>query len=79
MTVNTNGVQPDLEPRFTLRAQDALTPQTIAQYIRLCNSLGLAEQEAEAVKALNEITMWQSVHPERVKLPDHAHVPTSQA
>lgn len=62
-------------PVFVIKAQDALAAPVISYYASLCESRGLRDQEIEVLDALEEVVVWQRANPERVKLPDHKHVP----
>lgn len=63
------------EPVFVLRGKDSLTPWTIASYMHSCRQKGLHDQAEEVDKALHEVMRWQRHNPDKVKLPDHPHVP----
>lgn len=62
-------------PVFVLKAQDKLAPFTVEAYHGLCCAAGLYDQACEVSDALEEIVAWQRRHPDRVKMPDHKHVP----
>ena len=62
-------------PVFTIKAKDKLALDTIARYRDLCLRAGLLAQAAEVEEAYEEFMVWQASNPERVKLPDHKHVP----
>jgi len=63
------------EPRFVIRAQDTLAVRAVRAYLGLCLELGLDEQAAQVQAALDEIEAWRAANPDRVRLPDHTHVP----
>lgn len=63
-------------PVFVIKAKDALAPEAVGAYRDLCLKYGLDSQAAEVRKALSEISAWQLANEDRVKLPDHEHVPT---
>jgi len=63
-------------PVFAIKAQDVLAPRVIDMYAALCVSHGLEWQAGQARLAACEVRQWQADNPDRVKIPDHAHVPT---
>ncbi len=65
----------DPKPVFVLKGQDVLAPGIVDAYRRECVRHGLDEQAAQVELAFREMAEWQARHPERVKLPDHKHVP----
>lgn len=75
----TTPVGDDPMPVFVIQGKDRLAPQTIAQYARSCEAAGLTEQAREVRKALLEITEWQHRNHDRVKYPDHKHVPEARS
>lgn len=66
---------PDPMPVFTLLAKDQLAPAAIGAYHELCLELGITDQARQVYAAYQEIRAWQERHSDRVKLPDHEHVP----
>lgn len=69
----------DPMPVFTIKAQDQLAPRAVLAYAGLCMAAGLTDQAEQVRAALVEIEAWQAANPDRVKLPDHAHVPAAAA
>lgn len=67
----------DPMPVFVLKAKDRLAVDTIEQYARYCYEEGLHHQRDQVSRALAEIVAWRSRHRDRVKLPDHDHVPAT--
>lgn len=68
----------DSEPRFVIRGQDALALVAIERYRVECEVRGLFGQRDQVQRAKQEIAGWQRRNPDRVKLPDHVHVPVSE-
>jgi hypothetical protein len=66
-------------PVFTLKAKDDLALPTMRDYWHRCQRAGLTEQAAEVQKAIIEAFNWRSAHREQCQLPDHKHVPVSEA
>lgn len=62
-------------PVFVVKGTDQFALGTIQTYSGICNSYGLYAQAHEVQEALKEMRAWQEAHPDRVKLPDHKHVP----
>lgn len=62
-------------PQFVIKATDAFAVETIRDYLRQCWRENLFAQSNEVTKALAEIIAWQQANPDRVRLPDHKHVP----
>jgi hypothetical protein len=65
------------EPRFTIRAQDALAPLAVEAWAAFAELAGratgvthLADQAAEAREIAAAMRDWQAQHPDRVKWPD---------
>jgi hypothetical protein len=69
----------DPEPVFTIRGQDRFAVRAVGAYYDLCCEAGLMAQAGEVHRALEELRAWQDRHPERIKMPDHAHVPAGGA
>lgn len=67
----------DPMPVFTLKAKDQFTVPTVEYYNRLCRAHGLYDQVIENDKALAELRAWETRNSDRMKLPDHKHVPTT--
>lgn len=65
----------DLMPVFVIKGHDKLGPTAVELYAQLCRDAGLDGQSAEVVEAAAEMWAWQDRHPDRVRLPDHPHVP----
>lgn len=66
---------PDPMPVFVLKGKDALAPFLVLTYQRECYRYGLEEQARQVQLAYEEMAAWQRRNPDRVKLPDHPHVP----
>jgi DNA-binding HxlR family transcriptional regulator len=62
-------------PVFVIKAQDALAPQAIEAYRRLCVRYELLEQAEQVQLALDEIEAWQAANEDLLRLPRHRHVP----
>lgn len=65
------------EPRFTIRAQDALAPLAVEAWASFAELAGratgvdhLEDQAREARAIANEMRDWHAAHPDRVKWPD---------
>lgn len=69
----------DPMPVFVLKAKDKLTSRALVGYIEACDDVGLGEQTRQVLRAADEFTAWQERNPDRVKLPDHKHVPVGDA
>lgn len=67
----------DPMPLFVLKGHDMLTPDAIAAYMNACAARGLREQARQVWQALGEIARWQSRNPDRVRHPNHPHVPVT--
>jgi hypothetical protein len=66
-----NGSVPDDEPVMVFRAQDALLPELIAEYIKLCIRAGSPAHHIDLVVArLEEIRDWQKDHKTQVPRSD---------
>ena len=65
----------DPMPEFPLKAKDMLAIETITFYRAACLAYGLDEQAAQVELAVAEFREWQARNPDRMKLPDHEHVP----
>jgi hypothetical protein len=68
-------VDTDGEPVFLLRGQDKYATAGIFGYVLGLESWKQHEQAEEASKAKDEMVSWQAKNPDRVKNPDHRHVP----
>lgn len=68
----------DPMPVFTIKAQDQLAVVAVEHYRHLCEINGLTDQAAEVEKAIDEIEQWQHRHTDRVKRPDHQHMPVGK-
>lgn len=64
-------------PVFVIKGKDQFAPHAISYYAALCRRAGLTGQAAEVRRAVAEIQDWQSDHRDKVKLPDHPHVPVT--
>jgi hypothetical protein len=63
-----NGTVPDIEPVIVFRAQDALLPELMAEYIKLCIRHGSPRHHIDlCVTRLEQIRDWQKNH--RVQIP----------
>jgi hypothetical protein len=69
---------PKKMPVFVLKAQDELAIPTILFYMRSLEKFGLMDQSAEVSKALDEFKEWEQENPDKMKMPDHKHVPASE-
>ncbi len=69
--------QSDGMPWFVIKAQDALAIAAITAYRDLCLNAGLTAQAAEVDKAIAEFEQWQQRPGNRVRLPEHRHLPAS--
>lgn len=72
---------PEDEPLFLIRGQDALSVQAVEAYASLARAAASGKSDAAAAQKLHDvadecqnvaaaISVWQSAHPDRVKLPD---------
>ncbi len=68
-------VDDDPMPVFVIKGKDQLAPHAVSAYVELCERAGLPDQAREARYATGEIQNWQFRNRDRVKLPDHKHVP----
>lgn len=67
----------DPMPVFVIKAKDKLALRTLEAYTTLCVQLGLDEQAREVDKAYEEMRQWQERNRDRIKFPDHPHVPAT--
>lgn len=67
----------DPMPVFTIKAKDRLALEAIRAYRRLCVEHGLTAQAREVGQAMHEMRSWQERNPDRLQLPDHAHIPVN--
>lgn len=65
------------EPKFTIRAQDALAPLAVEAWAafaeiaaRAAGTMHLMEMAADAREVAREMREWQAGNPDRVKWPD---------
>jgi hypothetical protein len=59
------------EPVFTLRAQDALAPFVVRQWLNDARINGVNEGKIRRGREhLDAIVKWQEEHPDKVKIPD---------
>lgn len=65
----------DPMPVFTIKGKDVLAGPAVRAYRELCAAYGLHDQAVEVDKAHAEIVEWQARNLDRVKMPDHPHVP----
>jgi len=65
-------------PKFTILAQDMLAVEAVEAYAGLCREHGLHWQAEQVDKAIAEIRQWQWRNRDRLKAPDHAHVPAGE-
>lgn len=72
-----NAQGPDPMPVFVIKAQDMLAHPAVKAYRDLCLAYGAVDQAAEVRQALLEIGEWQARNADRLKLPDHPHVPVA--
>ena len=64
-------------PVFTIQAKDRLAVAALIAYQVLCDEWHLPQQVAEVEKAIEEMVAWRKRNPQRVKIPDHTHVPAT--
>jgi hypothetical protein len=69
----------DPMPVFVIKAKDKLAVKAVMEYRRLCQVAGLDHQADEVLKAADEIDQWQGRNWDDVQLPDHDHVPATEA
>lgn len=62
-------------PVFVLKAQDMLAMTAIDEYHNACLKAELHDHAEQVEMALVEFQDWQAANPERMKMPDHKHVP----
>ena len=67
-------LHPD-EPTFTLRAQDVFAPWTIIGWANTVirdpkSTRPQFDKATEAIAVANQMLIWQTANPEKVKLPD---------
>jgi len=67
--------KPDSMPRFTFLAKDNYMTDALDAYFDSLTRAGLLEQAEEVRKAIQEIVDWQANNEDRMKDPDHVHVP----
>lgn len=65
----------DPMPIFSIKAQDLLALVAIYAYERACHREGLVDQAKQVALAYEEIEEWQARNPDKLKFPDHKHVP----
>lgn len=65
----------DPMPVFTIKGQDRLAVAAVEGYRAICENAGLTEQAHQVAIAGREIHDWQQRNPDRLKFPDHKHVP----
>jgi hypothetical protein len=70
--------KPDSMPRFTFLAKDFFITDALDAYFDSLRRAGLVEQAEEVRKAIQEIVDWQAANEDKVKNPDHIHVPVSK-
>jgi hypothetical protein len=70
--LNTGG-----EPIFVLRGQDKFATGGIKGYQIGLDTWNQTKQADEVQKAMDEMIAWQARHADRIKNPDHQHVPTT--
>jgi hypothetical protein len=68
--LNTGG-----EPIFVLRGQDKFATGGIKGYQIGLEMWNQTKQADEVQKAMDEMIAWQARHADRIKNPDHQHVP----
>jgi hypothetical protein len=67
----------DPMPVFVIKGTDRIAPAAVEAYHDLCIELGLSDQAGQVWHAAEEIRRWQARHPDRIKKPDHPHVPAA--
>lgn len=65
----------DPMPEFIIKAKDRLAIPTIIAYKNFCRDHNLWDQAHEVTKAHEEFFEWQYRNPDKVKMPDHEHIP----
>ena len=68
----------DPMPVFTIKAQDALAGHALMAYLVACNEFGLTEQAEQVQLAIQEFIDWQRRNQNRIKYPDHTHIPATE-
>jgi len=68
-------IDKDPMPVFTIKAQDRLALHALIAYREACFDAGIRSQALEVIKAIAEIASWQDRNLDKMKLPDHNHVP----
>lgn len=68
--LNTGG-----EPVFLLRAQDLFALSGINGYVAELLNHNQYEQAEQVALAITEVSDWQDENTDRLKVPDHQHVP----
>jgi hypothetical protein len=67
----------DPMPTFTFKAQDKYAAGAILYYMRRLDEDMLYAQTREVNRALTEFEGWQERNPDKMKAPDHFHVPVT--
>jgi hypothetical protein len=70
-------VNDDPMPVFVIKGKDRLAIDAIVAYGELCLTAGLYDQAYQVGEAVKEIRDWQDRNPDKVKTPDHEHVPVN--
>lgn len=68
----------DPMPVFVIKARDRLAIPAIRHYRNLCLRFELNEQAGQVSLAIQEIAEWQYRNGDKVKRPDHKHVPVKR-
>lgn len=66
---------PHIMPIFVVKGQDVLAVETIEAYRDLCVKYSLTAQADQVDLAIAEMVAWQGENQDRVRLPEHRHVP----
>lgn len=66
------------EPKFIIRAQDAISVEAIIHYQALALKYGLTKHASEVAKAILEFERWQHLNPGMTKMPFHKHIPVEE-
>lgn len=65
-------------PSFTFLAKDLFIVPVIEHYWELLINEGQLAQADEVEKAIDEIKEWQYNNQDKLKFPDHKHVPVGE-
>lgn len=69
-----HGSIPGAEPVLILRAQDALTPETLTHYLNLATAAGSPERHLTLIRAsIDAFREWQTRNPGKTRIPHSEH------